>query len=120
MRLAFWILTLASVSACGGSDATRPPAVVDTFGGSPTALAVVVNMPSVVYTPNNVDIARGGVVSFVFTAVPHDVRFNGAANAPEDILATSNVTVTRSFPVAGTFAFLCTLHANMTGKVTVH
>jgi plastocyanin len=77
-------------------------------------------MPSVVFTPNNIDIAQGGEVRFVFASLAHDVRFNGAANAPADIQVSSNVTVSRTFPVAGSFAFLCTLHSNMSGKVLVH
>lgn len=77
-------------------------------------------MPGVVYNPNHVDIAQGGVVRFVFTAVAHDVRFNNAAGAPADIQVTTNATVTRTFENKGTFNFLCTLHENMTGVVTVH
>ncbi len=118
MRQTIAFLLLAAVFGCSSEPTTSGPA--DTFGGSPTALLVDVNMPGLVYIPNNIDVAQGGVLRFVFTAVPHDVRFNGAANAPQDILATSNVVVTRTFPAKGTFAFLCTLHANMTGKVVVH
>ncbi len=120
MRHPVGFLLLASVIACGGSQPTPPPAVVDTFGGSPTALSVDVTMPSVVFTPNNIDIAQGGEVRFIFASLSHDVRFNGAANAPADILTSSNVTVSRTFPVQGTYAFLCTIHSNMNGRVVVH
>jgi plastocyanin len=118
MRPRVLLILLAAALGCG-SEATTP-AVTDTFGGSPTALLVDVNMPGLVYSPNNIDIAQGGVLRFVFTELVHDVRFNGALNAPEDILGTSNMVVTRTFPVKGTFAFLCTFHSNMTAKVVVH
>jgi plastocyanin len=110
----------AFVTACSASESTAP-AVVDTFGGSPTALSVDVVMPdNNVFNPNNISIAAGGVVRFIFPSTPHDVRFGGNASAPADIFATQNVTVVRTFTVKGTFAFVCTLHDNMAGKVIVN
>ena len=102
-----------------GSDVTGTT-TTDTFGGSATATTVAVTMPNLVYNPNHIDIARNGVVNFVFSSIAHDVRFGGNAQAPNDILVTSNTTVSRTFTNAGTFTFLCTLHANMTGVVVVH
>lgn len=116
-RLALALLPgLLFTSACSSAP-TEP---TETFGGSPTALSVDVTMPGEVFRPNNIDIAEGGVVRFVFSALTHDVRFNAAASAPADILAASNATVTRTFSTAGSFPFLCTLHDNMTGIVVVH
>jgi plastocyanin len=112
-------LAAAAVVMSCSSGATAP-AVVNTFGGSETALAVTVDMPGNTYAPNNIDIAAGGTVTFVFPITPHDVRFGGNTSAPADILATMNVTVARTFTVKGTFAFVCTIHDNMSGKVVVH
>lgn len=125
------LLLLAAVvvvTSCGGSSGSSSgsnsnpaaPTNTDTFGGSATATYVDVNMPGVVFAPNRIDIAKGGVIRFIFTAVAHDVRFNGVTGAPADILATSNVTVSRTFATAGTFPIVCTLHSNMTGAVIVH
>jgi plastocyanin len=115
------VLTVASCGG-GGDKSTGPTANSnpDTFGGSATATLVDVNMPGLVYNPNRISIAQGGTVRFIFTAVAHDVRFNGAAGAPADIQVVSNQTVTRTFANKGTFDFVCTLHAGMTGAVTVH
>jgi plastocyanin len=107
----------ALAAACSSSTA---PTRTETFGGSATALAVTVNMPGESFSPNHIDIAQGGVVTFAFPSVQHDVRFGGNASAPSDILATSNVSVARTFTNKGTFGFVCTLHANMTGTVVVH
>jgi plastocyanin len=105
--------------ACSGSESTAPTNT-DTFGGSATATSVDVTMPGLVYTPNRIDIAQGGTVRFIFAALAHDVRFNGATGVPADIQVTANATVSRTFATKGAFPFLCTLHANMTGTVTVH
>lgn len=127
------LLALASLLACAacGGGSSSPTASnnngtnttttnTDTFGGSATATLVDVSMPGTSFNPNHIDIAQGGTVRFTFTDVAHDVRFNNAAGAPSDILATSNATVTRVFANKGTFNFLCTIHANMNGVVTVH
>jgi plastocyanin len=118
------IVTLCAVifaASCSGSDSSPTgTSSTDTFGGSATATVVSVTMPDVVYNPNHIDIARNGVVNFVFAGIAHDVRFGGNAQAPSDIIVSSNVTVSRTFTNAGTFTFLCTLHANMSGVVVVH
>ncbi len=107
------------VGGCSGGESTAPTNT-DTFGGSATATSVDVLMPGLVYTPNRVDIAQGGTVRFVFAALAHDVRFNSSTGAPADVQVTANATVSRTFATKGSFPFLCTLHANMTGTVTVH
>lgn len=124
---ATFIALVILVSGCGSKSATAPvttgtngTTTQDTNGGSATATSVDVSMPGERFVPNRIDIAQGGVVRFIFTAIAHDVRFNGATGAPADILVTSNTTLTRTFATKGTFAFVCTLHANMTGTVTVH
>ncbi len=119
MHLRTTALLAASALALGCSSSTAPSTNADTFGGSATALTVDVNMPALVYAPNHIDILHGGVVNFVFATVAHDVRFTGSSS-PADILTSTNTTVPRTFATAGTFTFLCTLHANMTGTVVVH
>jgi plastocyanin len=120
LRSAALIAVAVLSLGCSSKSDTTAPVSTDTFGGSATATSVDVMMPSVVYAPNRIDIARGGTVRFVFAALAHDVRFNGNTSAPTDILVSSNTTISRTFANTGTFAFLCTLHANMTGTVTVH
>ena len=120
LRFGLVALAVAALGCSGGSSSTAPNTNTDTFGGSATATSVDVNMPQVVFNPNHIDIAQNGTVRFVFTNVAHDVRFNGVAGAPADILATSNVTVTRTFSTKGTFPVVCTLHSNMTATIVVH
>jgi plastocyanin len=120
LRSAALIAVAVFTLGCSSKSDLTAPASTDTFGGSASATSVDVTMPSVVYTPNRIDIAKGGTVRFIFAALAHDVRFNGNTSAPADILVSSNTTISRTFANAGTFAFLCTLHANMSGTVTVH
>jgi plastocyanin len=125
-KVLYLVAVALTVASCGGGgDKSTGPTGnsntnTNTFGGSATATLVDVNMPGLVYNPNNISVAQGGTVRFIFTAVAHDVRFNGATGAPADIEVVSNVTVSRTFANKGTFNFLCTLHAGMTGVVTVH
>ena len=120
LRSALLCVAVVSAASCADKSPTAPSSGTITNGGSATALSVDVTMPSVVFAPNHIDIAQGGVIRFIFTALEHDVRFGGVAGAPSDILTTSNTTISKTFATKGTFNFLCTLHANMTGVVVVH
>jgi plastocyanin len=75
-------------------------------------------MPGTSFEPSNVTIGVGGRVTFVFTALAHNVFFGGAS-APANIPETTNASVERQFNTAGSYTITCTLHAGMTGNVTV-
>jgi large repetitive protein len=81
--------------------------------------AATVTMPGNVFVPFLVQIARGGMVTWVFGAVPHNVIFASATGAPADINIVSNVPVTRTFATIGTFRYDCTIHPGMSGVVEV-
>ena len=84
----------------------------------PSASATV-SMPAETFTPFTTAIIVGGMVHLDFPALPHNVIFDRVTGAPADILATSNRTVSRTFPAAGTFPYNCTLHPGMSGVVVV-
>jgi plastocyanin len=93
---------------------------VTTPGQLPPPLAnATIDMPGTTFDPNNIRLLVGGTITFVFTAVAHDVNFSGGQGAPAMIPVTQNQSVQRSFPTAGTFSIVCTLHAGMTGVITV-
>lgn len=71
------------------------------------------------FTPQTVNIATGGTVSWTFGTVVHNVFFASAAGAPPNIANTSSTTVSRTFGTAGTFNYDCTLHPGMVGSVVV-
>ena len=70
------------------------------------------------FNPETVVIAPGGQVTWQFAA-QHNVTFS-AANAPEDIGNRSSGSEARTFPSAGTFDYICTIHGSgMNGTVRV-
>lgn len=106
-----------AVVGCGGNsdddDGTGPITL-------PTTAQVAAGSSSNTFTPRAVAIAPGGTVTWTFGALQHNVIFGAANGAPENIPgAVRDTTVTRSFPTAGTFNYLCTLHENMNGTITV-
>jgi plastocyanin len=112
MRVSIAGLALASVvGACGGDDGTEPND--DPIVGTP------VNAGSNnVFNPASVSIAVGGSVTWVFGPVDHNVIFSGTGS-PNNIGDTHNRNVTRTFNTAGTFNYICSLHAGMSGNVIV-
>ncbi|MGH7469767.1 MAG: Ig-like domain-containing protein [Longimicrobiales bacterium] len=81
--------------------------------------SATVSMPGFSFVPFTTTINIGGTVVYEFPAEPHNVIFNRLTGAPTDIQATINQRVTRTFLVAGTFPYDCTLHPGMSGSVVV-
>ena len=53
-------------------------------------------------------------------SVPHNVFFTPQAGAPADIAGNNtNVSITRTFAAAGTYAYTCHIHPSMHGTVEV-
>lgn len=72
------------------------------------------------FDPSSLTVSVGTTVSFAFASTGHNVTFDAVAGRPADITGTnSNVTITRTFNAAGTFGYHCTIHAGMTGSITV-
>jgi plastocyanin len=71
------------------------------------------------FSPRTVTIARGGTVTWAFASTIHNVVFGSTAGAPQNIGNSSNASVARTFNTAGTFDYDCSLHAGMTGTVSV-
>lgn len=82
-------------------------------------LAVVTMPPGDVFTPFQVSVPIGGTVRWEFPQRPHNVIFDRKAGAPTDIQSTANSAVSRTFALAGTFPYDCTLHPGMSGEVIV-
>jgi plastocyanin len=105
-------------ASAGGFTGTRTMSVVTPTDPGPAPNSVTVAMPGTAFEPSVFRLARGGTVTFVFTEVAHDVQFGGGS-APANIPVTTNASISRQFNTAGNYTILCTLHAGMTGNITV-
>lgn len=111
---------MLSLAACGGSD--------DSGGkpsGSPSAGANnQIDVRNIAFRPQAVSVAVGTVVTWTNNDdVPHTVTAGKPDDAPsgefDAPLETKGATFTFSFSKAGTFAYYCKVHPQMTGTVTV-
>lgn len=99
-------------AAAGSATGTLNMSVVQ--GSSP-----VVDMPGLSFVPFTTVIPVGGTVRFSFPSLEHNVIFERKTGAPADISVRRNTTVARTFPVAGSFPYDCTLHPGMSGVIDV-
>jgi plastocyanin len=110
-----------------GAGTAQITATVDGRAGSatvtvratPQAAALVWMLPAA-YAPPFVTIKVGQSVAWDFAgSLDHNVIFQPRTGAPADITPRRSGVVTRQFNTAGTFPYVCTLHAGMIGEVTV-
>ncbi|HKS07314.1 MAG TPA: plastocyanin/azurin family copper-binding protein [Gemmatimonadaceae bacterium] len=107
------VLTAAVIGSlsCNGYDAPSTP-------NPPNGASINASVTSV-FAPNIVSVAQGATVTWVFGAVEHNVTFTAATGVPANITNSMNTQVARTFGTAGTYNYQCTIHAGMTGSVSV-
>lgn len=114
----FGALILAiGMASCGGSDTVGPTCAGNTFC-----------LLNTTFTPTFLSVASGTTVSWENgLGVTHNVIWDNAAGSAAAVAGsgTGNIGIfstgiqTRKFTTTGTFAFHCTIHAGMTGSLTV-
>ena len=111
LTVAFGICIVAL--ACSGYG-TDP----DGGGTGPPRQVTVRATDANVFSPTPVDLAVGGTVTFAFEATAHSVIFQPIGGAPADIPGNNaNISVQRTFDVAGTYDYECLIHPGMTGRI---
>lgn len=117
-RLTAGSVALLALAACGTAD---PPSPSADRAASPSTTAVAVDIVDVrnfSYEPGVITVAPGTTVTWRFHDQPrHDVAATDRAFASE--LLTAGQEYTHTFPTAGTYDYLCTVHQYMTGTVIV-
>lgn len=109
------VVGTANVTATIGSKSRTLTVTVTT-----AAMTVTVNMPGLTFAPFRAIIRQGGTVNYAFPSTAHNVIFDRVTGAPADIPGqVSNTTVSRTFPTASTFRYVCSLHNGMDGEVEV-
>lgn len=104
--LAFTVV--AVLSGCGGKGPTGNP------GGGPNAVTVSNNQ----FTPSNTTVNVGATVTWTWAsgAANHNVTFDDGPAS----FTKNNGTFSRTFSIAGTYGYHCTIHgAAMSGSVEV-
>lgn len=97
--------------------ASSATAIAVTGGGAPTTASVATVGDT--FSPSCVTIAAGGSVTWTFNAL-HNVSWqSGGSPTGGNIPDQASGTASRTFPIAGNFAYTCTLHAGMNGRVVV-
>jgi plastocyanin len=119
--------TVTASLTAGGSTKTAAATVVvqEPPTGAAVSAAPTVNQPGVPrWDPREVHIRAGGTVAWsVQNIILSSMNVVFADQSIESILvlAPGAASVSRTFPVRGTYAYVCTLHpASMSGTVIVH
>ena len=111
--------TITASGVLGAVTRTGTVTIAVTNPGPPP-LTASVSMGASSFTPANVTLARTGTVTFTNgSGVQHNVTFDAVTGAPSNIGNHSSGSNDRQFNTAGQFPFNCTLHAGMSGRVTV-
>lgn len=127
------LAVIGAMGACGGGGALvdpqeNPPAASPASPAAPPSAPpsappgssnIVVTTPGTSFSPSSITVPAGAMVTWRISGATHNVTFGAAKPTGGDIANTDNATVTRTFPVAGTFDYQCTRHSGMTGRVSV-
>lgn len=110
-------LATAGLAACGKDSAAQPANCLKESGGKVTLVAA-----NVAWNASCID-AMPGTVDFTIDskdAVQHNLRVSGNGVNEHTPLQNGPITQHLSVPlVAGTYTYVCDIHANMEGKLYV-
>jgi plastocyanin len=117
MAITIGAITVAA-AACSGAGYTAPSSH-NNGGGGGGNLPNAVDVVDYQFTPDSLNVAAGTTVSWTWGGyATHNVTFAdpNVANSGDMVSGSFQQT----FDTAGVFAYHCTHHAGMTGKIVVH
>jgi plastocyanin len=125
--LAMPVLVIAA--ACGGGGTSDSTGGITNPGGgtnpgtnpgtpSTPVSTLAVTVADNQFSPSSIQVATGSTVTWTWAsgASTHNVTFNDGVNSGD---RSANASYTRTFNSAGTFSYVCTIHAGMQGTVLV-
>jgi plastocyanin len=118
MRQIILLAVVAIATACGGSASTSPTVGPPSTPAVPTATTSV-TIASLSFTPASIAVSSGAVVTFTNNdAITHNVTFDNSSIGGSGNFSSGAKTLTMP-AAAGAYTYKCTIHASMTGTVTV-
>ena len=126
-RLALALLLTATLAACGGGGDDEGGGGSGgssvTAEGEPGAQqATVVGNASLAFVPNRVEAVPGTLelALEIEGGVPHNLVFDDeSVGTGIETISEGSATGSFTFPAAGSYDFVCTLHPGMDGEVVV-
>ena len=113
---------LASLVACGGGASSDGEAAAGDDAAAPEgggAESATVTIADLAYAPADVEVAAGGSVTWTNDEdVPHTVTFDDDAVAGSEELNQGD-EFSATFETAGSYSYVCAIHPDMKGTVTV-
>ena len=106
-------------AACGPSaPAPTSPAAASQAAASAAAGASTVMIVDFAFQPADLTVKVGDTVTWTNTGeAPHTVKWPD--DEPESKQLAKGDTYERTFEAAGSFPYMCGIHSNMTGTITV-
>ncbi|WP_187685257.1 plastocyanin/azurin family copper-binding protein [Nocardia wallacei] len=122
--LAAAAVLLAGCGSGGSENTTGPSASASSGSAAPTTdapqSAVTVRVDNMKFSPSSVTIAVGGTVTWKFSdSAPHAVQGIGDAAMGLNSPIFRDGEWSHTFTTPGTYRYLCPLHPDMRGTVTV-
>ena len=112
-----------TITVNGTVGTTTKSQTVNVTVSTPGSTATVAATTSNAFDPSSVTITANGQVTWNFASVGHTVTFDNATPTGGNIGTASapiaNSSVSRTFPVSGTYPYHCAIHGGMNGTVTV-
>ena len=108
LKYLVFAVTAASLLGCSGDDGPTQPG----DGGGST-----ISVTNNAFTPATLNVAANTTVTWVWNSsgIEHNVTFQ---SEPSSVNRGSG-SFARPFPAAGSFSYVCTIHAGMSGVVNV-
>lgn len=107
----------ASIIATAGNVTATIQVLVTLYEYPVTA---IVEVGAQTFAPITIDVHVGGTVTWQFGDVFHTVNFDAITGAPQNVPASADIWVPRTFNTPGTFSYYCNIHVGMGGQVVVH